>query len=716
MLATVADINEWTATIAMQPATQSDEWLSAVQRLAEVCEGLLQQSRLLNLPSDVLLRVMRHLDAKALARLATSSRAFHKGTPSTLMDRACDEAAEWQHGSALAALRPQRLTAARRLRSLEEAIAYAPDWARDTTSSVQSGHTFLWPSYELANADIGGFHLAVVMSASASGALKRVEEEAVENADPTQPDWAHKAAINLTARLAAPDALLGGIKPASRSSAVDFLAQELCRTGNTAGNDTYTHRVAEGLCYANWIGQQRDGVPLLSSDHTELIARLKRALWLRSRSKLGEQAAQRDQTTILLGLEQLESAQSMQSESAETEELLRWLYGAMKLQPGEWPSATLHDHVQPYLTRVASNGARVEVKKQGIQDIRSALVSLLCACGQASHALASIALPVAQGFLRDLQSSHNASAVWQRMYRHVTKDLCSITRAIQEHESDRDDYENVLRMVIRLMLEGQRIRKENEEPGVEVLPLEGDLTYFRAALAELLRVRGRVEEAEQLQRVLVDRCSAQLEHARERLEARRVQLMCFGLRWVKCKEKPEQGRMLANESLVEALSSSRDEGYNDRTRFLDRSTFDGLGLPYALEELPQDTYVEVGDAYWEPQVVKTEDALSDNLHGRMEHVKRAFRTYQNSIAGGVTRLESDPLSSNRFTEEQGLHTMLVSRGKHEEASELLERLALAYFEVRPAAQHPPNRSAPSHLRTTRVCMRTGDIWYMARAS
>ena len=89
---------------AARQAALSAELLSAVQNLANICERVLQPSRLLRLPPEMLLRVMRELDARTLANLGATMHNF------PLLDCACDEAAEAQHGRQLAVLRPQRLS------------------------------------------------------------------------------------------------------------------------------------------------------------------------------------------------------------------------------------------------------------------------------------------------------------------------------------------------------------------------------------------------------------------------------------------------------------------------------------------------------------------------------------------------------------------------------------------------------------------------------
>lgn len=660
------------------------EMLIAIERLAEVCQALVQQSRLLNLPEEMLLRVLRELDAAALGSLACTARFFHTGSPKSLLDHACDEAAVWQHGAALAALRPQRLTAARRLRSLEQAMEAGPNWAREAAYSVREGYTFLWPAgYTSADKDLGGFHLAVLRSASASGAIKPVEEEAVENTAPTSPTWAHKAAINLAAQLAAPSERRGGGgQPLSRPGAVDFLAEQLCRTDIEAANDSFTLGVVEALCHPNHEDPAMRHAPQLGHDDESagLKARLVWALWLRSRSKVGEDAAQSDQATIHLALELLEKGGSSSARhDAEREELLRWLLGAMELQPDNASSSSV--------TATASNGTRVRVQRRSLEDIRSELVSSLCKRGQASHALSSLALPRARSILS------TPTAAWETV-RPVVADLSTISRALEDSDVEVGVRESALRWMIKLLEAAHQHVHEgrNGSDASESLRLEAQLLSPRAKLARLLWARGSAAEAEQQQRLLVDQCAAQLKQRRHLLEERRAQLMCFGLRWVKRKGEPREGRLLTNARLSEALSPSSTGALfvrlsRDKTKHVfDRSTFDGFGFTLALEDLPKDSYVEVGDAYWAPKVPASEYQLLEELNRvscslDTDMLEYDFAEHQTSIAGGGSWRRQSCGRQSKFTDAQGLHTMLLSRGKLEEAAELLEPLESAYFQV-----------------------------------
>ena len=216
------DIAGVTESLAALQTSPSPALLSAVQNLLNVCEHVLQQSLLLRLPPEMLLTVLRELDAKSLAKLGATMRAF------PLLERACNEAAEFQHGRELAALRPQHLSAPRRLHALEEAIEHGSGWGHQSAYYVRNRNKFLWPSCTCFNEDVGKHHLAVLMSASANGSVKRMAEHDDTRTGPDEVDRVHKSAINLAAQLAADDVASGcGIAPMARSDAVAFLAAQL---------------------------------------------------------------------------------------------------------------------------------------------------------------------------------------------------------------------------------------------------------------------------------------------------------------------------------------------------------------------------------------------------------------------------------------------------------------------------------------------------------
>ena len=248
-----AEIASLTARLSALSAPTADV-LAACKALGEVCEEVQQPSQLIRLPPELLLCVLRELDSKALAKLSATARFFHS---SALLERACDEVAEFQHGSVLAALRPQKLTAVRRLRSLEEAIEKGPEFMESAAqgnmliaSSDSSGQTFQWPlfpTYTLADADAGGYMLATLLSARDKGAIKptpqEIEEDnaaaanlgadnaaaanlGAENAaaanNANAVDRAHIAAVNLAVQLVEGPKHNPGVQPISPSGAVAF--------------------------------------------------------------------------------------------------------------------------------------------------------------------------------------------------------------------------------------------------------------------------------------------------------------------------------------------------------------------------------------------------------------------------------------------------------------------------------------------------------------
>ena len=223
---------------AARQAALSAELLSAVRNLANVCEHVLQPSRLLRLPPEMLLRVMRELDARTLANLGATMHNF------PLLDCACDEAAEAQHGHQLAVLRPQRLTAPRRLRALEEAIEQGSDWGDLAANHVPNdGDHFNWPDCTLFNEDIGKLQFAVLMSASANSTIKRMAAHGDTQTGQLEVDSVHKSAIHLAARLATGAHEGCGVRPMAKEDAVDFLTAQLNSTDKRA-NVTYVRRTA----------------------------------------------------------------------------------------------------------------------------------------------------------------------------------------------------------------------------------------------------------------------------------------------------------------------------------------------------------------------------------------------------------------------------------------------------------------------------------------
>ena len=226
--------------------------------------------------------------------------------------------------------------------------------------------------------------------------------------------------------------------------------------------------------------------------------------------------------------------------------------------------------------------------------------------------------------------------------------------------------------------------------------LEDILEVYEARLAELLRVSGRADEAEVLQRQLVDKLAAKVEEARQKVEAKRVQLTTFGLRWRKLPAEPEEGRLLTNELLSKRLSPPGRALLirESRTQLIKRAEFEAFGLPFSLEELTRDSYVKVGDSFWHPRVETTVNGLMEDLDqvgvtGLIEELGCCIMKYRDSIASWL-KGATGPLCKgkrstsygyvNLFTKAQGLHMMLMSHNKPAEAAKLVEPLVQAYFE------------------------------------
>ena len=201
-------------------------------------------------------RSSRRVDPLGLLAKLSATATAHFFHSSALLERACDEVAEFQHGSVLAP-RPQKLTAVRRLRSLEEAIEKGPEFMESAAqgnmliaSSDSSGQTQwpLFPTYTLAYRRCGQ-GCATLISARDKGAIKptpqEIEEDnaaaanlgadnaaaanlGAENAaaanNANAVDRAHIAAVNLAVQLVEGPKHNPGVQPISPSGAVAFLA------------------------------------------------------------------------------------------------------------------------------------------------------------------------------------------------------------------------------------------------------------------------------------------------------------------------------------------------------------------------------------------------------------------------------------------------------------------------------------------------------------
>ena len=132
--------------------------------LLSTINAVLEPSQLLKLPEELLQRILSHCDATALGSLESVSHLFRNG----LVDQAVDHAAVVQHGEKLAALRPQRLSAARRLWCLEQAVKSGRGFVSNAAYQVANeGFTFVWPEANPFTArDVGAHALAVVLAAS----------------------------------------------------------------------------------------------------------------------------------------------------------------------------------------------------------------------------------------------------------------------------------------------------------------------------------------------------------------------------------------------------------------------------------------------------------------------------------------------------------------------------------------------------------------------
>ena len=94
----LAQLERWRRTVVSDEVDA--DWLEAVHGacndLAAACAMKLEQSRLLRLPSELLLHVLRYCDAADLAALDSTAKAFHSQL--SIVDLAIAGATEHAHG------------------------------------------------------------------------------------------------------------------------------------------------------------------------------------------------------------------------------------------------------------------------------------------------------------------------------------------------------------------------------------------------------------------------------------------------------------------------------------------------------------------------------------------------------------------------------------------------------------------------------------------
>ena len=416
--------------------------------------------------------------------------------------------------------------------------------------------------------------------------------------------------------------------------------------------------------------------------------KLLRALWLHA-CKARAEDAQKLEMCIYRALELLHACnQSDETFTSETmqqqeEELLQWTIGAMGASgDAKWRDEEVDIHF------LASNGATVSLsafRYDCLSGLRNRYIDALCKRGRAVYALTSVALPMAA----EAREERKFEAF--RWLRFI-KGLDAIARSLRLNPDERDAYEHAVRTLMELYEMGVQRAQNDKEHDVSSF----GLLVWRARLAELLLLRGKTADAEALQRQLVSNCAEHLAALRARVERRRAQSACFGLRWVRMSTEPTGGQLITNEGLSMVLSPegpgppsasvmlARALGKMNVIR-IDRAKFDELGLPFTLAELPQDCYVQAGEAYWRPSVLTTEEILHElEEDGSVTDVHLALQRYQDSIAGAEGREHDCPFIQSSpctiFTEAQGLHPLLLARGASEEPTALVQVLAQLHVE------------------------------------
>lgn len=105
-----------------------------LEQLQETIDARLFPCQLLELPPEILLRVLAQCDSHSIAALECTARFGSTRYPHAMMQRAVESAARSQHGPRLAALLPKNRPASQRLLGLEDArdesiyFVRAPDW------------------------------------------------------------------------------------------------------------------------------------------------------------------------------------------------------------------------------------------------------------------------------------------------------------------------------------------------------------------------------------------------------------------------------------------------------------------------------------------------------------------------------------------------------------------------------------------------------------
>ena len=127
----LAQLERWRRTVVSDEVDA--DWLEAVHGacndLAAACAMKLEQSRLLRLPSELLLHVLRYCDAADLAALDSTAKAFHSQL--SIVDLAIAGATEHAHGKLVAGhVLGCKKSAPSHLRRLEDARRDSYDWAK----------------------------------------------------------------------------------------------------------------------------------------------------------------------------------------------------------------------------------------------------------------------------------------------------------------------------------------------------------------------------------------------------------------------------------------------------------------------------------------------------------------------------------------------------------------------------------------------------------
>ena len=141
MLRIASELDMLALTFPDDPSAETE---AAVRRLQDACERIssarLSPSRLLRLPEEALLGVLRECGFRDLVTLTSTCHALRAHA-----DKGAHNAISHQYSAELASLPPQSLRSLARLRWLENARKEAQQWLRSTRLHSAADAHVVWP-------------------------------------------------------------------------------------------------------------------------------------------------------------------------------------------------------------------------------------------------------------------------------------------------------------------------------------------------------------------------------------------------------------------------------------------------------------------------------------------------------------------------------------------------------------------------------------------